>query len=367
MKLSTTLALAACAGIAAFFLGRGIHSGADVRPDEAVAHTRSAPARPLPAHEAGIENLHHLSTVISSGISPEQAARLTSQERMELLASGGSVYLTGNQTAVLCGLISSLHKDEMHEAMKILGGIQDRGNGINQEVWDTFWKQWGRVDPAGCLVDFGENAVSKNPGDARNVMKGWLEMNADAALAWANQPHSSPLEADAAATAISYNANGDLKQLEAAILKLPADGATRKACIESYFDLATISGDGQSAATTYEKIPEALRPAAWSVAARQMSYGDLAGAKEWITAHVGDPGHDYEAVRDLVQSLSHEDPATTARWAIQLPYSAATDGIHPCTIAMLNWHRRDPAAATAWLKSQPQEIQSALRVHFEPQ
>lgn len=367
MKLSTTLALATCAGIAAFFLGRGIHAGADVRPDEAVAPIRSAPARPLPGHESGIENLHHLSTVISSGMSPEQAARLTSKERMELLASGGSVYLTGNQTAVLCGLISSLHKDEMTAAMKILGGIQDRGNGINQEVWDTFWKQWGRVDPAGCLVDFGENAVSKNPGDARNVMKGWLEINADAALAWANQPHSAPLEADAAATAITYNANGDLKQLQAAILKLPADGATRKACIESYFDLATITGDGQSAATTYEKIPAALRPAAWSVAVRQMSYGDPAGAKAWLTGHAADPGHNYEAVGDLIQTLSHEDPAATAQWAIQLPYSAAIDGMHPATMAVANWHDRDPTAATAWLKTQPQEIQSALRVHYEQQ
>ncbi|MES2920505.1 MAG: hypothetical protein V4819_03105 [Verrucomicrobiota bacterium] len=356
MKLSTTLVLTFCAGVAAFVAGHLTQR--ETTPEAAAPETRrpaslprAKPSRGSRDSATAVQALGKYAAC-SREFSAKNAALLTSDERLELLANGALASDFGNQAAMLCGLISTLTKYEMAEAMSILGGIQDRGNHQSQEVWDSLWKQWGRVDPEGCLADFGENAVSKSPTDSRNVMLGWLEINADAALAWAQKPGKAPLEATAAALAISRNANGDLKQLESAILKLPADGLTSKACLEDYFDLASLAGKDQTAATIYQQVPAALRPAAWSVAARRIGYGDSAAAKAWVSEHAADPGRNYDGITDLFNSLTHEDPAGTARWAAQLPYSAASDRVHPAFLPVRRWLQRDPAAADAWLKTQ---------------
>lgn len=366
MKLSTTLALTVCAGVVAYVAGQRTHR--EAIPEAAVSESRrpASLTRPVPARGSrdavAAEAVRALGKYASCSkeFSAENAARLTSKERLELLANGALVSDYGNQAAMLCGLISVLTKEEIGEAMNILGGIQDQGNRQSQVVWDSFWKQWGRVDPEVCLADFGENAVSKSPTDSRNVMTGWLEIDADAALAWARKPGKAPLEATAAALAISRSANGDLKQFETAILKLPADGATAKACLEDYFDLASLAGKDQTAATIYQQIPAELRPAAWTVAAKRIGYGDPATAKAWLTAHAADPGQDYDAISDLFNSLMHEDPAGTARWAAQLPAEPGSDQIrggripiHPGFQAVRNWMQKEPAAAEAWLKTQP--------------
>ena len=359
MKLSTTLALTVCAGVVAYVAGH--RTQREAFPEVAAPEPRrpASLTRPLPGH--GSRDATAVAAVRAMGkyaacsqeFSANNAARLTPEERMELLTNGALVGDYGNQAAMLCGLISVLTKEEIGEAMNILGGIQDRGNHQSQVVWDSLWKQWGRVDPEACLANFGENAVSKSPTDSRNVMTGWLEIDADAALAWALKPGKAPLEATAAALAISRNANGDLKQLESGILKLPADDATSKACLEDYFDLASLAGNDQSAATIYQQIPAALRPAAWTVAARRIGYGDSATAKAWLTQHATDPGQNYDAISELFHTLTNEDPAGTAHWASQLPYSTANDRVHPALLPVLRWQQRDPAAAAAWLKTQP--------------
>jgi hypothetical protein len=61
--------------------------------------------------------------------------------------------------------------------------------------------------------------------------------------------------ATAAALAITRNANGDPKRMEASILALPTDAPehdlTRTACLQDYFDLASMSAQGQGAAETW--------------------------------------------------------------------------------------------------------------------
>ncbi|RYD24476.1 MAG: hypothetical protein EOP87_26050 [Verrucomicrobiaceae bacterium] len=184
-------------------------------------------------------------------------------------------------------------------------------------------------------------------------MTGWLQTDADAALAWAWKPGKSPLESAAAALAISSSVNGDLKQLESAILKLPGGEGTARACMEDYFDLATLSGDDRTAAGVYETIRPELRPAAWGVAAKRIGYGDSAEAKDWVTRHAHDPGRSYTDITDLFNSLAYADPVATVRWASQLPYSPETDHIHPAYHPLMGWRRRDPQAADEWIKSQP--------------
>jgi len=195
-------------------------------------------------------------------VSAEKAALLDSRARMRLLADGALVYHSANQVAVLCGVISALTKEEIREALGILCGIQERGNYQTQQVWDSLWKQWGRVDPMVCLADFAAGADARSRADARNVMIGWLETDSAAALAWAKEPRQAPLEAAAAAQAIASHAHGDLKQLQFAILALPADGLTATECLQDYFDLASLAGEDQTAANTYDNLPAALRPAA---------------------------------------------------------------------------------------------------------
>jgi hypothetical protein len=359
MKLSTTLALTACAGVAAFVAGHRTHHEATPVVAAPEIQRPASLTRPLPARGSrdatAAEAVRAMGkyAACSKEFSAANAARLTSKERLELLANGALVGDYGNQEAMLCGLISVLTREEIHAAADVLGGIQDQGNSQAPEVWKSLWQQWGRMDPEGCLAFFGPDAVSKSPIDARNVMTGWLETDAAAALTWARKPGKAPLEAAAAALAISRSANGDLKQLESAILKLPADDATSKACLEDYFDLASLAGKDQTAATIYQQIPAALRPAAWTVAARRIGYGDSAAAKAWLSQHAADPGRNYDGVSDLFNTLTSEDPAGTARWAAQLPYSAASDRVHPAALPVMRWRQRDPAAAAAWLKTQP--------------
>lgn len=350
MKPSTTLSLTVCAGAAAFLLGRwNAGAGAGRENGPAAMETRAPSART----RASDASARSGSLAVCERVSPEKVALLSSVERMRLLADGALIYNSANQAAVLCGVISALTKEEIQEAMNILGGIQDRGNYQTQEVWDGLWKQWGRVDPMACLANFGVDAVSKSRADARNVMTGWLETDPAAALAWAKEPKHAPLEAAAAALAITSQAHGGLKQLESAILALPADGLTANECLQDYFDLASLAGKAQSPETIYQQIPAALRPAAWSVTARRIGYGDSAVAKAWVSQHAADPGRDYDGISNLLHTLTYEDPAGTARWAAQLPYSAASDRSHPAARPVAKWMEQDPVAAAAWAKTQP--------------
>ena len=357
MKLSTAIALTACAGIVAYLAGQ--KSQQEPTPDKAATEDRRSVSseKPLPARGSrdGSTAVRALGKYASCTreYSAENAARLTSEQRLELLTNGAWAGDHGNQEAMLCGLISVLTRDEIHRAADILGSIQDQGNSQAPAVWQTLWQQWGRLDPEGCLKFFGADAVSKSTVDARNVMVGWLETNADAAVAWAWKPGKSPLESAAAALAISSSVNGDLKQLEASILKLPGGEGTARACMEDYFDLATLKGQDRTAATVYDELPPALRPAGWIVAAKRLGYGDSAVAKEWVTRHAHDPGRNYAGLSDLFNSLAYADPAATVLWATQLPYSPDIDRIHPAHHPLIGWRQRDPEAAAEWMKSQP--------------
>ncbi|MES2658728.1 MAG: hypothetical protein V4689_08920 [Verrucomicrobiota bacterium] len=366
MKLSTALVLTVCAGAAAYLAGQWSQretSPASVAAEIGRPASNARPRQPRGSRDpvTAVRALGKYASC-SREYSAGNAARLTSEQRLELLANGAWADDYGNQEAMLCGLITVLTREEIHEAADILGSIQHQGNWQGPEVWKSLWQQWGRLDPEGCLKFFGPDAVSKTPVDARNVMTGWLETDADAALAWAWKPGKSSLESAAAALAISRNANGDLKQLESAMLKLPAGEGTAKVCMEDYFDLATLSGEDETPAAIYESINPELRPAAWSVTAKRLGYGDLDTAREWVTRHAHDPGRNYSGLTDLLQSLSHVDPAGTVRWAAQLPYSAASDPIHPASLPVERWAERDPEAALAWLKTQAPDAPWRLRV-----
>ena len=367
MKLSSTLVLAACAGAVAFVAGHRTQQGPVPEPAPAAARGPAGPANSGRKHvsrdAAAVAAVRAMGkyAACSQEFSARNAARLSSQERLELLANGALVGDYGNQEAMLCGLISVLTKEEIQAATEILGGIQDQGNRQAPEVWKSLWQQWGRLDPEGGLAHFGPDAGGKSPTDARNMMTGWLEMDAAAALAWAQKSGKAPLEAAAAALAISKSANGNLKQLESAILKFPEADATAKACLDDYFDLASLAGKDQTAAAIYERISPSLRPAAWSAAARRIGYGSSAEAKAWLTEHAGDPGRNYGEIGELFQTLTYEDPAGTTRWAAQLPYSATTDRVHPAVMPVASWLERDPEAASAWLETQPLDAPWHLR------
>ena len=355
MKRSTLLLLAAGTAVTAFSLahwtrGEAVSPAGVSAPAARRALVRVSPGRgneESPAREIGKY------PPACKGLSAKQAALLTSKERMELLAQGALVSDWGNQSAILCGLISGLNKEELSEASKILSDTRQLGNGQPEVVLQSLWQQWGRLDPEGALVHFEEISGNESDNCARNVMAGWLETHADGALEWAQTPKASRLEAVAAALAISRNADGDPKQLVAAMLKLPADGATTKACLDDYFDLASLTKESPSAPEIYDQLAPALRPAAWSVAAKRLTLGDPALAKAWFIKHAADPGRDYASMVRLLYSQAKEDPAGTVKWVTQLPYDAASDKGHPAAGLIRTWRYRDPAAAEAWLKTQP--------------
>ncbi|MES2476879.1 MAG: hypothetical protein V4640_13935 [Verrucomicrobiota bacterium] len=356
MKRSTLIPLLVGTAITAFVLARWtsrdeaqpVAESATNSPRRASARTSASDRhQEPPAKEIGKY------PPAFKGMTEKQAVDLTSEERMALLAQGILLSDWGNQASVLCGLIRGLHKNELSEATKMLQQGRQSGNGQPEVIWQTLWQQWGRLDPETAFTDFGKISTGESTDCARNVMEGWLEANADRALEWAQTPKSSPEEGAAAALAISRNANGDPKQLVAAMRKLPADGATAKACLDDYFDLSSLAPESPSAAEIYDQLDPELRPTAWSVAAKRLSLGEASAAKDWFTAHAADPGRNYASMTRFFFSQANDDAAGTLKWVTQLPYDASRDGQHPAARVIEAWRYNDPAAAKAWLATQP--------------
>jgi hypothetical protein len=353
MKPAPVLTLGAAAVITAFLLGRWTAPAADNTKNEATdngklsriqrprGESASAPVKSAAERSAGMNRY-----------SEQSARRMTSQQRLDLLGKGALVFDSNKQAEMLCGVINALTKEEMQEAMRLLAEAQDGGNACAQVVWDTLWKQWGRVDPVECVKYINETSGTKSRTDARHVMEGWLEANPEAALAWAKDAKNTRLDGAAAAMAMTWNAGGDLKQLEEAILARPPGDMAAKDCLWDYFDLSSLATDSPTAAQVYEKLPPALQESAWSVTLQRLTYTDPQAGKDWLEQHAGDPGHNYQETQRLVFGLSRQDAEGTAKWAARLPVTDGP-GPHPAAIAIGQWLRSDPPAAKAWIATLP--------------
>lgn len=370
MKPTTTLLLSVIIGAIAFVAARQSANPrslteaetprrAEVRSSSRPRNETARSAREItekdPAEKVGA----------CSGPSLEEARRMTSRERMELLASGSQIYNGSNQTEFLIGMIGSLTKEELTEATNILGGSQDRGNGMSQQIWDTLWKQWGRVDPRSWISRFGSDSSGKSQADARNMMAGWLETDPAAALAWAQGPKPSNVEAAAAARAITSASDGNLKQMRADIIEFSDESVlTRRQCLQDYFDTAMLSGDNPSVASIYGDLPASLRESAWPVALHRMTLEDPKTAVTWFEENLSASAWKEPTSFLLADRLANDDPAGTTRWLSSLPgaEAAANQGHHPVFNAAGKWLEKDPAAARQWLDSLPADSPWALKL-----
>lgn len=377
MKLPVTLSIAACAGIAAFLLGRmnasgGVSDGGksssshDAGPSSGTTRTRIvAEARRVPVKG-------RITAPISS-ITTEQASKLSREERLALLADGALIFNGGNQIAAQLGVIAALKKDEMEEATSIIGRAQNQGNGQSAEIWVALWTQWGRVNPEEAFERFKKYPQGKGPVDSRNVMEGWLEKDPAAAVAWAkdlrnltlgeqqaltgtNQRGIPTLEAAAAALAISHEAGGDPEKLKDLIRGLPADRVQKEA-MKDYFDLASLASPDATPAAIYDALPADLRAAAWPAALQRQLYEDPAKAAAWLSNHAGDPGMAYSATTaQVAREMAKQDTAAAITWASSLPGLGTTDQAatfnHPIEQVISTWIGQDAPGAVKWLQSQ---------------
>lgn len=348
----------AVAALLAFFLGRWSESRkskgdeASLREqtgldEQASDKSRIREARSATSPQRKIQGLR---------ISVSEAMALTPAERLERLTRGALIYNGTTQSIVLCNLIEALTKEEMDEATRLLGRTQDQGNAFSQQVWDTLWMQWGRLDPEGCLAGFSANPQGKPESDTRNVMKGWLEFDPDAALAWAMQPRTNGLEAAAAAEAIAYHSSGDPEKMKTFLGSFPPGSSAIKACFHDYFDLAGFKA-AKGPAELYEELPPTLQERAWPVALQRLGYSNPEAAAAWLVDHAGEPGADYQAAYRFVAGLSQTDPAGTAEWTARLPVIEPSDETpaaeHPASVAVSHWMNSDREAALRWLEGQP--------------
>ncbi len=358
MKKHAGILLICVISISAFLAGRWTHPGGETSSN-APPQANVLRAAPSPGSGKARSPLTPAESAAKfpGQVQVEQAKLLTTAERLALVQKGALIFDSAKQAEFLCGLISVLTKDELSEATKVLGAAQDRGNYHAQEVWNSIWNQWGRVDAKACLAGLGANPQGKPLSDAKNVMKGWMETDPEAAVAWAKEPKQNNQEAAAAAHALGLNAKGNLADFSALVQSLPAGSLTAKACLQDYFDLAMISQGTSDVAGVYQQVPAALKSDAWPVAMQRLSYSDPQAAVNWLAEHVNEPGRDYRAAYPLVRRLAQDDPAATAQWAAQLPdsESAGVDAgsSHPVPMAVGMWLRAEPAAAKAWLQTQP--------------
>ncbi len=355
MKPSHYLALGVLAVAAAFLAGRWTAPGESKVgfPAENGMQTSNRTRERIEPRPTALKSAAERSAGMNR-YSEQTARRMTSKQRLDLLGKGALVYDGGKQAEMLCGVINALTKEEMQTAMDLLAQAQDGGNACAQIVWDTLWKQWGRVDPVACIKYLNATPNSKSRSDARHVMEGWLETDADAALAWAKDAKNTRLDAAAAAMAMTWNSGGDLKQLGEAILSRPPGDKAARDCMWDYFDLASLSKDSPTAGRIYDDLPPGLKEAAWPVTLQRLTYTDPQSAKDWLQQHANEPGHSYLEAGRLVYDLSRKDPEGTAKWAAGLPIVLGQDQ-HPASIAISRWMQSDPQAAKAWLATLPQD------------
>lgn len=358
MKTSLAVLFIAVVGVAAFLIGRGSPgSGTPADKGSKELNTRTVSSQAVAS-----------STPRKPAIKPrtgpdvmtfENAARLTPEERIAMLKKAAVLADPEKQADILVGLISAMTQDELAESTRSLLDAQRKGNAWSQEVWNTLWTQWGKVNAEACLElsKTGERYPGWNGlnglntyNDYRCLMAGWLEAHPDKAMAWAQEPKDNLREAMGAAFAITSSANGDLKQMEAAILSIADNELTMKACFTDYFDLASSKGEKPEA--LYERMDPKLRAAAWPETMDRLGKGNPDEATAWFEKHGNDPGRDNESVVGFIVKLAEKDPAETVKWAGALPASAPGT-ISPVEIAFSVWVQRDSAAASEWLRNQP--------------
>lgn len=359
MKTSLAVLFIAVVGIAAFLMGRGSPDpGTQVEKNAKEVNTRTA------SSQAVASSALPRKPAIKARIGPdvmtfENAARLTPEERIAMLKKAAVLADPEKQADILVGLISAMTQDELVESTRSLLDAQRKGNTWSQEVWNTLWTQWGKVNAEACLElsKTGERYPGWNGlnglntyNDYRCLMAGWLESHPDKAMAWAQEPKDNLREAMGAAFAITSSADGDLKQMEAAILSVADHELTMKACFTDYFDLA--NAKGEKPAALYERMDPKLRAAAWPETMERVSRENPAEAASWFEKHGNDPGRDNEAVVGFVVKLATNDPAKTAKWAGGLP-AGAPGAVSPAEIAFSVWVQRDSVAASEWLRTLP--------------
>jgi hypothetical protein len=93
-------------------------------------------------------------------LTKKQCLALTREERLNLIRKGALIFDGLKQAAYLEGVISALSADEFVEALQLLSEIHNRGNLCAQGVWDSLWKQAGRLDPIGN-DDLGSHLTRK--------------------------------------------------------------------------------------------------------------------------------------------------------------------------------------------------------------
>lgn len=356
MKSWSALSFALSIGISTCLAEKAMagSESADTSPPPASAQAELATAagtlKPQPRSGPGV-------------IAAVDAAKLTTQARIDLLKKAAVLPDAEKQADILTGLIRAMTQAELEEATQVLLDAQRSGNQWSQDVWNSLWTQWGRINPEGCLALSktgnprpGMNGLNgmNTPDDYRCLMLGWLETQPEAAMAWAHKPQDDLREATAAAFAITRSAQGDVKRMEAAILTVVSNELTTRACFREYFDLATSIGEKPLASVVYEQLDPQLQPAAWSEVMRRLTASDPAAGATWFEKHGNDRGHDASATAELVGRLAEKDPEGTAKWAIKLP--VAPENQHPGVTAYAKWQEIDPVAAKAWAKTQPEGL-----------
>jgi len=365
MKLLTNIALILLAMITSFLVGRWSTASPD-GPAElphgvaraAGAHEASTPpaAPPNAAVKADPQQIRELAAS-GANLTKEQCLALTSEERLELVRKGALIFDGLKQEAFLRGVIPTFSKDELGQAIDLLGKAQNRGNLCAQGVWDEVWRQSGRVNAEGCLNSFSYG-ISRS--DCRHVMEAWLETDLEGARAWAKTKKISQHQAAAAAYALTHEAGGDAAKLLSTLSSLQSDEAVQKECLKDYFDLAELTGQTQGTASIYDQLPPTLRPQAWETTMERLCYTNPQQAVEWLASHVNDPGRDYRPTIRLFRDLAQDDPVGTAAWAAKLP-DAANGSIHPGQIVYSTWQHQDPDAAKAWIETLPPSAAWASR------
>lgn len=358
MKTSLSLLFIALVCIAAFLMGRG-NFGGPAHPVASEVNTRTTSSQSAAAPIANIKSV--VKTRISTDVvTTATAGKMTPAERVALLKKAALLADTGKQSDILCGLISAMTQEELVESTQALLDAQMNGNSWSQEVWNSLWTQWGRVGAVACLELSQQSSGGKTwngfkglntYNDYRCLMAGWLETHPEEAMAWAKLDKLDNGSAAGAAYAITSSAQGDLKQMETAILGIAGNKLTARACFEDYFDLAATSADKPSPALIYDRLPPALRSAAWPTVAERLSQGDPRAAATWLESHANDPGYEPRAAYGLIQRISGKNPEEAVQMAISLPASAG--GMQPAVEMVRGWLEKDPAAANAWLKTQP--------------
>lgn len=279
-------------------------------------------------------------TSVFNGVDPKDTMTLV--ESLQHIAPGT---VSGEVAQSL--LLTALPKWASVDGAGAAAWLDKFGGEVSPAVWKAVAETWGKLDPAAALAWIkkqSDPAIKDQQMDG--VITGWVKTDLPAAAAYAREHLDGTIKSESrVAIAANQFAGKDPKAAIAYIESLPE--GTAKQFAQAMAAATWAHNDPAAAAAWVSSLPPAAQGEAAGLVVAMWAPQDPQASSNWINTLQG-AARD-SAVSAYSANLAPRDPSTALSWA----QSIASDSIRTNTVEQLvvQWLRRDPASASAWINN----------------